>query len=163
MGKLLIIILISYFGVISQSHAHSEVFVQITKAAPHLSEDLRLQLSIEIRTACTKHKIQCDIFTAILAQESMFKVSAYNKRTQDLGMGQVNRKTAAAHGFCEQKLLTNRQYSINAAAEVFAYFQRRYGAKEARWFCRYNVGTRRLDLNLETACDNYVKAVKRFL
>lgn len=163
MLKWIIIILIANFGSLTQSHAHSEVFVQITKAAPHLNEDLRLQLSVEIRTACTKHKIRCDIFTAILAQESMFKVSAYNKRTQDLGMGQVNRKTAAAHGFCEQKLLTSRQYSINAAAEVFAYFQRRYGAKEARWFCRYNVGTRKLEGNLQTACDNYVKAVKRYL
>lgn len=159
--KLILILFILLISIIT--NANEEVYNQISKAAPHLTEDYRLQLSIEIRRACVKNKINCEIFTAILAQESMFKTSAVNTRTKDYGIGQINKRTIAAYGFCEQKMVTDRQYSINAAAEVFSYFQRRYGAREAKYFCRYNVGTKSLQGNLGTACDNYVQKVKRYM
>ena len=145
-----------------QNYVAVEVYDQIRRIRPDMNENYRLQLSIEIKKACIKHKLDCQVFTAILAQESMFKTSAVNEKTQDYGIGQVNRKTASAMGFCETKLVTNRQYSIDAAAQVLAYFQRRYGAKESLWFCRFNIGTRNLDLRLGKTCSEYAQKVLRY-
>jgi hypothetical protein len=166
-GKLILVALLTALSSVSLAKQRSnyvaiEVYDQIRRIRPDMNENYRLQLSIEIKMACNKYKIPCQAFTAVLAQESMFRTSAVNMKTLDFGIGQVNRKTAAAHGFCETKLVTERQYSIDAAAQVFAYFYRRFGATESLYWCRYNVGTGDMHLGLARRCADYANKVLRY-
>lgn len=99
---------------------------------------------------------QCKTFYAILKHESRLDVSAVNYKTDDHGIGQVNRKTAKAHGFDIKRLTTDFEYSVMAAADVYKWFIKVYG--EEQW-CRYNVGTGKLTGKRLERCNKYMQRV----
>lgn len=143
--------------------ANADVYNQLERIAPHLSQREKLELATDIVKVCEQQRINCQIFTAVLAQESMFRTSAFNHRTLDYGIGQVNIRNIASLKLDKHRLLNDRVYSLTAAAQIFGYFQRRYGAKEALWYCRFNVGSGKLERGLGRQCAFYADAVKRFL
>lgn len=114
-----------------------------------------------IEQACSSYKLDCKLFKAILAQESMFSASAFNGKTMDYGIGQINRKTASAMGLDVNRLRTDLDYSVNNSAKILAYFQTRYRSKERLWYCRYNIGTKVMDARTLKRCHNYSQLVQR--
>ncbi len=87
-------------------------------------------------------------------QESGYKISAKNLRcgvsvttgekdcvVVDFGIGQINYKTIRHFNFDQKKLLSDMEYSIEAAAVVLADFKRMYGKKEDTFWTRYNASS----------------------
>lgn len=123
-----------------------------------LSEANKVDAVIE--QACVIYKLDCKLFKAILAQESMFNTSAVNGKTMDYGIGQVNRKTASAMGLDVNRLRSDLEYSVSSSAKILSYFQARYKGREKLWYCRYNVGTRIMDANSLKRCQAYAKKIQ---
>jgi hypothetical protein len=98
-------------------------------------------LDIAIAKAAVRHKLNADLYKAILIVESGLDNSAYNVKTHDYGMAQVNKHTAALYGFNVYKLRTDVGYNLNAGAKVLADFKAQYADREPlTWPCRYNIG-----------------------
>ena len=143
------------------SIASADVYTQIGMINPKMSEATRVELAHYIVEACTDYKLYCNIFTAILAQESMFQIEAINKNSSDYGIGQINIKTIRSYKFDIHLLLTDLRYSIRASAKVLSWFKR-YKSKDANWQCRYNVGTGVLKGSKLKTCTKYVNMVQRY-
>lgn len=88
-------------------------------------------------------------------QESAYKISATNVKCGisvttgekdciiiDRGIGQINHKTIKHFKFDPNKLVSNLEYSVEAAAIVLADFKRMYGKKEVEYWTRYNASTK---------------------
>lgn len=132
------LILVTILTLRSEAASISSIHNQIVKNRPKLSRSYVVALRAAILKSCLKHKIPCDIFTAILMQESRYKLDAFNPDTKDHGIAQINEKTAIAFGFNIHKLHHNLEYSVEAGAVVLADFRRMYGKKEEDWWTRYN-------------------------
>jgi soluble lytic murein transglycosylase-like protein len=110
-----------------------------------------------IRKAALKHKVSPELFYAIVVLESGLDPAAYNIRTRDYGLGQVNHKTAVRYGFDTERLKVDVHYNLDAAAKILSDFQRRYARIEPKtWPCRYNVGTRSYN-QVAGLCSEYLK------
>lgn len=114
------------------------IYCQITKNKPKINKQYAMQLSNIIYKAAKKHQVKPSRLTAILAQESMYKLDAFNPKSKDYGIAQINHKTAENFNFDVEKLLTDLEYSVNAGAIVLADFKRMYGHKEDDFWTRYN-------------------------
>lgn len=177
------------------------IYCQIIANKPTVKRSYAFKLSNVIHNNTRKYKINPMIFTAILAQESMYEVSAKNCTTgilektkpefdifktcmkfgkigsdkfvkcmyehqsylnskiricTDFGIGQIWYKTADSYDFDFDKLTSNMEYSVEAAAIVLEYFKNRYSHKEKTWWTRYNA-------NNSTARLKYRQLVERFI
>lgn len=132
---------------------------QVIKNNPDINRIQAVDIARVIIDETSKHKIPKNIFTAILAQESMYKLSAkrcnINKCT-DLGISQIHYLTVKRYNFDKKLLLTNLSYSIGAGCIVLKDFMKRYGNKEKNWYSRYNSSN-------PNARKKYEKLIKRFL
>jgi soluble lytic murein transglycosylase-like protein len=136
-----------------------KVTSQVTKNNPNITKLKAREIASIIVKKAKKHRIPKDIFTAILAQESMYKVSAKNctgKNCTDIGISQIHYKTIKRYGFNKKRLLTDLEYSIEAGCIVLKDFMNRYSHKEKNWYSRYNSSN-------PAARKRYEKSVKRFL
>lgn len=112
--------------------------------------------------AAEKYNVDAVLFVAIVQQESNFETKAYNPKSQDYGLAQINYKTARAYGLNTHRLLHDSKYNAEAGARILADIQNRYGYKEPQtWFCRYNVGSGRLIGTKAARCIKYVNLVMR--
>lgn len=146
-------------------------YCQIRKNNPRLSHIYALRLSNKIHKVCIKYKVPKRIYTAILAQESMYNVHAVAKMSgfdkngnlvtvqTDFGMSQIHWKNVKRYNFDVQKLTNDIEYSLEAGAKILSGFKKRYGKQEL-WFLRYNCGAG--DINRQT-CKDYLRKVSRFL
>lgn len=154
--------LVIIFGlVLIGSISNADVYTQIGLINPRMKQAKKAELAHYITEACRDYSIPCDVFTAILAQESMFNIKAVNKASNDYGIGQINIKTIKAYKFDLKLLRTDLRYSIRASAKVLSWFKR-YKTKEARWFCRYNVGTAKFTIRNIKSCTAYVAKVQQY-
>lgn len=132
---------------------------QVIKNNPNITSVQAIDIARVILNKTDKHKIPRNIFTAILAQESMYKLSAkrcnFNKCT-DLGISQIHHLTVNRYKFDKKLLLTDLNYSIEAGCIVLKDFMKRYGHKEKNWYSRYNSSN-------PVARKKYEKMIKRFL
>lgn len=169
-----------------------------------------MQLSNIIHKITKRYKIDARIYTAILAQESAYKMGAKNclrglrrlteverstlfrekikeckdapitdpnfdvnacvnkkgdeveatrkesKICTDFGISQIHYGSIKRFKFNTHRLLTDKQYSIDAGAKVLQGFYKRYGRKESKWWTRYNASS--LEKRRE-----YARKVSRFL
>lgn len=123
------------------------------KIKPIMSDAEIMKLSNIIYKASRKFDIPANIYTAILRQESTYRLGAKNCRLgvdenwnevrtcADFGMSMVNIRTAKSFKFDLQKLSTDLEYSVYCGAEVLADFKKRYFHKEEYWWTRYNAST----------------------
>lgn len=131
-----------------------KVLSQIKKNSPKLSKEYSKTLARTITEKSKKHGVSPKILAAMLMQESSYKISAKNIRcgvsmttgekdcvVMDYGIGQINHKTIKHFGFDETRLLSDLEYSVEAAAIVLADFKRMYGQKEKEYWTRYNAST----------------------
>lgn len=138
------------------------IHCQIARNNPELSFTYARKLSNIIYKASRKHKIPSDIFTAILKQESNYKLGAINKKSNDYGIAQVNKFNIIKLGLDKDKLLNDLNYSVNAGAKILSWFYKRYGDDDPFWYCRYNVGTGSGKIVMRN-CHKYLKKVNRWL
>lgn len=133
------ILMMMSFNVFSDDTASiPAIHKQIIKNRPKLNENYVTSLKVAIHKSCIKYKIPCNVYTAILMQESKYILDSFNPDTKDHGISQINEKTAIAFGFDIHKLHTNLEYSVEAGAIVLADFRRMYGKKELDFWTRYN-------------------------
>lgn len=111
---------------------------QIIKNNPSLDERYATQLSFVVDRVAKEFGIRPERLAAILAQESMYRLDAVNKRSKDYGIAQINHRTIKNFGFDKKLLLTNLEYSVKAGAIVLADFKKRYGHREKDYWTRYN-------------------------
>ena len=120
------------------------------------------EIDSDIAKVATEYKLDPVLFNAIIAHESNFELDAYNHKTQDFGLTQINIKTARAYKFDTKKLQTDKLYSLRAGAKVLHDFKLRYAKRESlTWFCRYNVGTRQYE-TVKKNCLKYIRDVVRY-
>jgi hypothetical protein len=156
------------------------IYCQIVTNKPNINKRYAMRVSNIIYRKAKKYDISPKLFTAILAQESMYKLSARNCTTgvvrksyinfigeiqgyhysktkvcTDFGISQIYYKTAKGHKFDIHKLTTDLEYSISAGMIVLKYFQR-YRKKDKNWWTRYNAYDK-------IKRERYRKLVKRFL
>ena len=159
------------------------IYCQIKKNKPKMNNRRAYRLSNLIHQASRKYKIPARIYTAILMQESGYRVGTIHSNCgvepsfdidlksmdytvacvwQDFGMSQINYKTAKQYNMNIWFLLTQADYSIDAGAKVLSWFKRRYEKRNPKfWFVRYNCGTRS-SIDRPT-CNAYKKLVKRWM
>lgn len=118
--------------------ADTAIYRQILNNKPGIDKKYAKQIAKHVSVVHVKYKIPKRVYVAILMQESSYNLEAYNKKSSDFGMSQINKRTARAFGFNTKKLTTDLKYSIEAGAIVLADFQRMYGKKDALWFTRYH-------------------------
>ena len=141
-----------------------KVYTQVlrnTKGSPP-HDPLRLARAIVLSSEA--HSVSPKLLSAILASESGYFVGAINSKTRDYGIGQISITNIRTLKLSKKKLLTDIEYSVDASALILSWFQERYAKKEPKtWFCRYNVGTRRIKGVIKRICVRYVKRVRRKL
>lgn len=145
-----------------------------------------MELSDLIYKATRKHKIPANIYTAILMQESAYRLDAKNITCgykadrapassmvwsgdsqevcviSDFGIAQIHYKSVERYDFDAKRLMTDLEYSVNAGAEVLAWFHRTYSNREIDWWIRYNTGTR-AKKKVISAWKAYKARVSRYL
>lgn len=114
------------------------VYAQIVKNNPNINKLYAKELSVMIAKVATSYKIDPIRLAAILAQESMYKVGAINKKSKDYGIAQIHHATAVAYGFDINKLKTNPHYCIEAAAIILKDIKQKYGKREKDYWTRYH-------------------------
>lgn len=109
--------------------------------------------------ASRRHKLDPVLLASIAILESSLVLDAYNAKTQDHCMLQINTKTAKSLKLNTKRLKTDLAYCINAGAKVLSWFKRTYQTSEPyAWTCRYNTGTR---LRPGKACFKYLKKLDK--
>lgn len=127
-----------------------------------------IKISAQIALVSKKYKIPAQLFTAILMQESGYrlkakrcKVTGYMKsrreiaseiydikptsligskeKCTDFGISQIHYKTVKRYGFSEFRLTTDLAYSVEAGAIVLKDFMKSF-RHESDWYTRYNCG-----------------------
>lgn len=148
--------------------AKHPILCQIIGSYPNINKGYALHLSNIIHKYSKNYKLDSRLFTAILRQESAFKLNAKNCLTGiqekthkkikvcfDYGISQINYKTAEAHNFDLKRLTKDLDYSVKAGAIILSDMKRRYGKRELNWWTRYNSSSK-------THREIYGKLVKRF-
>lgn len=136
-----------------------------------------MQLSNAIFKAARRHRVPARIYTAILMQESSYRLGARGRHcghpehkgekgvecvVSDYGIAQIHFNTVDRYNFNREKLTTDLSYSVEAGAEVLSYFERRYSEKEGDWWVRFNLGTRPKE-SVITKWKEYHRLVGRYL
>ncbi len=114
-------------------------------------------LKAQASAIAIEYSLDPTLFVALVELESNFQVGAYNSRTMDYGLTQVNAYNVRAMGLDADRLLTDPQYNLRAGAQILAWFKRVYAPREPLWFCRYNVGTGPMGPKRQSNCLKYVK------
>lgn len=152
------------------------IYNQIITNKPSIDKKYAMKLSNVIYRKAKYYDIDPHLFTAILAQESMYKLEAKNCTTglikgysalfsttvyskarvcTDFGISQIYYKTAKSYKFNIGKLTTDLNYSVDAGMQVLKFFQRNK-ERDKYWWTRYNSSGK---VNRE----RYRKLVERFM
>lgn len=135
---------------------------QIASNNPFLNKDRIREIARHINDASYKYNISPKLYSAILMQESSYKINAVNchKRGCDYGISQINQVTAKKYKFDKKRLTKDLKYSIMMGAKILSWFQKTYSKKEPdTWFCRYNIGTGKIT----NKCLQYKENVLRWI
>lgn len=133
--------------------AKHPVYCQVLINKPKIDKKYAMKLSNAIYKASRKYRIPKHVYTAIIAQESGYKLNAVSKITGlhdgksttvivDFCAAQINWRNVEIHEFEVDKLLTDMQYCIEAGAKILAGFKKRYSKKEKTWWTRYHSGNK---------------------
>lgn len=109
------------------------------------------QLAIEIQRVSDRFEVDSLIVTKIVLTESGGREGAYNARTHDYGIMQINERTAASYGFTKA-CLRNWRCNLRAGAKILSDIDS--WSKDGR-VCRYNVGSGVLKQDKLQKCLHY--------
>lgn len=131
-----------------------KIFCQIVENRPNINRSYAMHLSNIIYKFTRKYKVDARIYTAILAQENMYRLTKNNCTTgllptgekatvcSDFGISQIHYRTAERYNFDIERLDTDLQYSVEAGVKVLADFKKMYSKKEKDYWTRYNSSNR---------------------
>ena len=115
-----------------------------------------------VRNAAVKYGIEPELYHAIIAQESNYKVDAVNKKSKDYGLAQINARTAKAYNFSIERLLKDARYNAEAGAKVLHDLKKSYSKREPlTWVCRYNVGSGPMVHAKAKKCIKYINRIMK--
>lgn len=141
----------------------NDTFVQVKANNPRLSVEYAERLSKSICKSATRHGVPPMEYTAILMQESAYKLNAVNKRSNDYGIAQINEYNIRAWKMSKKRLLGDLEYSVDQGAFILSWFYKTYRMREPdTWLCRYNVGVKPMKGVTERLCLKYYNKVQRF-
>lgn len=143
------------------SCSDDRIYCQILKNIPKIDRNYAFKTSQLIKKVSSEYNIIPRIMTAILAQESRYKLNAVNYKTKDYGISQINHRTVEHYKFDKKRLLTDLEYSIRAGVIVLAQLKQKFGKEDYYW-CRYNVGVKPKYI-IEARCLKYKQMVAKFL
>ena len=136
------------------------VYVQIMRNTGEKPPHDPFKLAASFEKVAKKYGLDPLLLSAMAAVESGYFVGAINSRTADYGIMQINARNIKHYKFSKERLLTDVPYSIEAGAIVLSWFKAKYAHKEKNWFCRYNVGVRKLEGALGRICKSYASKVR---
>jgi soluble lytic murein transglycosylase-like protein len=139
----------------------------ITAGGRRVNKQRLMQLSNIIYKYAKKYKLDPKLLTAILAQESMYRINTANcsygirccdftkvlgletnkvgydvvRSCTDFGISQIHYKTAERYNLDIALLLTDPDYSVRAGAKILYDIKRRYAKHEPTWWTRYNASS----------------------
>jgi len=131
------------------------IYEQILKNNPYINKQYALKLSYIIVKVSIKRNVNPRQLTAILAQESMYKLGKINRMTQDYSIGQININNIIKYKFNIKKLIKDLNYSIDCSALILSELRSKY-KNESNYWSRYNS----FNLKLRKV---YEKKVKKYL
>ena len=135
------------------------IYAQIINNRSSINKAYAMKLSNIIYKKSKQYNIDSRIFTAMLAQESMYKLTSKNCTTgyktypdktiykivkvcSDFGLSQIHYRTAEKYKFDVARLTTDLEYSVDAGMQVLSYFKKRYKKKEPdTYWSYYNTST----------------------
>lgn len=154
----LFIILLTFFAitecVTESTQFKSGVSDHIKRLRPDFSDKKVTVLASKIKQSATKHGVNRKLLVAILMQESRLTHGVKGKRRGkviDLGIAQINVKTAKAYKLDKKRLVNDLGYAIDSGAYILAEKQRIYGT----WTAYHS--------NNAKNAARYEKLVKRYL
>jgi len=166
--------------ILSMFYFQSPIYEQIINNRPNINQEYAQVLSKSIQEVSKKYNIEPNIYTAILMQESTYRLDAINTNCKDyeiledqivindddckmhaFGIAQIHYKNLPRYGFNKIKLLTNLDYSLEAGARVLSDMKRMFPNEDNYWV-RYYCGTARNVLSRRD-CQNYERRVRRWL
>lgn len=154
-------------------NCYAGIYDQIKRNNPNLNHDYIVILTHSIKRLSLKYNINPTIYSAILAQESMYSLSAKNCKKgldsslnevitcYDFGIAQINYKTAKLYKLNLKRLTRDLDYSLEAGLMVLSDLKKTYGQTKD-WWVRYNVGTGKEAMKSSSALE-YKNKVGRFL
>ena len=101
---------------------------------------------------------QCGLVFKVLGTIGNESITSIHEEcvVADIGISQINYKTAKLFKFNIMKLINNLEYSIEAGAIILADFKRRYSHREKNWWSRYNASSKRKRLMYEAMMYQYL-------
>lgn len=142
----------------------SIIFIQVGNTATtedkinRLNGALTLLTRQEIGTAVRKCGLEENLILAIIKVESDFSNGAFNKKSNDYGLMQVNEYHVLNSRLDRNRLLWDISYNVAQGCKVLSYFLTRYKVKREA-IARYNCGTRKKCIKLRSV-KRYVKKVR---
>jgi len=118
------------FNVYAINCKNHPIFCQIKKNKPDIDIQYAMKLSNYISIYSHKYKVEARLYTAILAQESQYDMSARSysdglndalepiRAYQDYGLIQVSYKTAEVFKIDLKRLMTDMEYAVESGAII---------------------------------------------
>jgi soluble lytic murein transglycosylase-like protein len=129
------------------------VLCQVIRNNPNIDKFYAIRLSKAIIKAHKAYKIDPKLLSAILMQESSYKLDVVSK-TKDYSIGQINKKTIDHYHFNKDRLLIDLDYSVNCTTRILKDLKTKY--KESDYWTRYH--------SFKSEFRNrYKNSVKRFM
>lgn len=139
--------------------------LQVPVALPELEEQVKVPSDQDklINDTAALYGLDKQLFHCVLHVESGKRLGAINEVTGDYGIGQINSRSWKK--FDTNRLTTDLEYSLKAAAEVLSFYKQLKQADEPRqWACRYNVGPGPFNKRNRAAnCETYLQKLANCL
>jgi len=159
--KILTILILSGFLINAQAKPFKKpngIYEHIKKNSPFIGSVYARRLAREINRASKLHKLDPKLLSAIIAQESSYRMGLV--AGSDYGLTMINIRNIKHFIFDKKKLLGNMRYSVNAGAIVLSEIKkRRFKIEGKRYFLRFNCGSKSLKRKI---CLDYEKRVMRW-
>ncbi len=134
MKYLLIFLIIT----ISSNSFSNDIFKHIIKNKPTINKDYAEKLSFIIIKESKENNIDPKIISAIFMQESSYKLSVINKKSQDYSIGQINIKNIDYYNLDKERLLIDLSYSVKSTLLILKNLKIKYAKKEKKYWSRYH-------------------------
>lgn len=134
----------------------------VLKNSPTLNADYAYEIEEITKKHSKDYVVPENVIYAIMKVESNYKLNAYNPKSNDYGIMQVNKFHFKRKDKCfrKEKLLTDLDCSIKAGVIVFSEFYKKHNLMDSIAF--YNCGYQKNCKNWKSV-KAYVKRVKSYL
>lgn len=156
----------------------SSILKQILRNNPKINSAYAEKLAGIITVKSKKYGISAKVFTAILMQESAYRLDAkhvvcgYREPASldaqktcvvtDFGIAQIHHLNLDRYGFNRLLLMTDLDYSVESGAKILASYKSFQKMEPKTWYSRYNCGNRSFG-QIQDRCVAYKHLVDRYM